>query len=459
MFADISGACLENLVSYMYSGILHLTQDTVNVMLLVATRLEISTAIELCENFMSKPLESDISGKKEHDSFKSEDLANEVDGAVEPEVESAVTVEKAATNTGDIAAASKFNISAPVSYGTRSFSRKLQAEEANKSSRQSKSLVAPSCEQAVKNIKGCRKRGSTAVSSMESSPSKRRVANSASEADHDPDWKPYMDGNTCSPAHHYNTRRHSHHPLHKPLLSRNISACIELRGSASSSDGAGAQVTRKYSTKNQNPSSTSVYRLPAWKQSRRILLAARVILAKKMKAMLCSLHCRQCKIEKLSSQSHLAAHILCSHRIRHVCFSCGMHFASFLALIRHSNSHHRYLACAQSAATSTKGICFKARASTVSSLHNKCGWCGQKFESRDLLAEHRETVHRKRSDAPPAPAGRRVVRVWNCSEKDCGEKFKHKEMLRLHMVECHPSVIFTCPLCRFKTQVEHVLKR
>jgi len=97
--------------------------------------------------------------------------------------------------------------------------------------------------------------------------------------------------------------------------------------------------------------------------------------------------------------------------------------------------------------------------STMTSTYNKCGWCGQKFTARSMLVEHRNNVHRKRTDAALVPVCRRVIRDWTCSEKDCAMQFKHKDKLCQHMAEHHPTVIFSCPECRFKTQVEHILKR
>lgn len=95
----------------------------------------------------------------------------------------------------------------------------------------------------------------------------------------------------------------------------------------------------------------------------------------------------------------------------------------------------------------------------VFSISNKCGWCGQTFGSRDQLLEHRQTVHRKPKLPESVVMKRRVQRDWSCKEKGCGLTFKTKDKLKTHMSETHPSVVFSCPECRFKTQVEQILLR
>lgn len=95
----------------------------------------------------------------------------------------------------------------------------------------------------------------------------------------------------------------------------------------------------------------------------------------------------------------------------------------------------------------------------VFSISNKCGWCGQTFASREQLLEHRQTVHRKPKLPETVVTKRRVQRDWSCKEKSCGLTFKTKDKLKMHMSETHPSVVFSCPECRFKTQVEQILLR
>jgi hypothetical protein len=66
---------------------------------------------------------------------------------------------------------------------------------------------------------------------------------------------------------------------------------------------------------------------------------------------------------------------------------------------------------------------------------------------------------RKLLEALMGKVRRKVMREWSCSEKGCNEHFKVKDKLREHMALVHPSVVFSCPECRFKTQVEHFLRR
>ena len=91
-------------------------------------------------------------------------------------------------------------------------------------------------------------------------------------------------------------------------------------------------------------------------------------------------------------------------------------------------------------------------------FRNKCGWCGQSFTQRTELLQHRQLVHHKPKDETVIKK-RRIPYDWNCKEKSCGVPFKTKEALKLHMSSAHPNVVFACPLCRFKTQLDYFLKR
>lgn len=467
--SDVSGSCLENLVSYMYSGTLRLTPDTVNVTLVVATQLEISTVIELCQNFIANPHYSNQSRENERPDCILEDVAEDVKvNKIVPLRKAAMKVEKE-NGTDDSVSTLQTCPSAALPRTTRSSSRKLQQAVESSESSQVKPVMSSPKKTVRKSSRG-RKRSDTVIAdaSPDYLPTKRSVSATSAvsdEVDH-PDWKPAVDSDSRSQLHHYNTRRHSHSAVRKLVSSADVAIQNEHRKHLFSSSDRTLllKVSRKHpASVAKNHQSTAVHSLPAWQQSRRIVLAARVFLAKRIKVADDGLwYCQQCQVEAFSSRSHLSAHILRRHRQRLFCVSCTQHFASFLALIRHRRSKHRYFRYSRSPIS----VCKKASGeswsspSTAASLRNKCGWCGLKFEARSKLVEHRETVHRKRADAAPStPVCRLVVRDWSCSERDCGAKFKHKDKLRLHMAEQHPTVIFSCPECRFKTQVEHILKR
>ena len=460
MFTDVSGSCLESVVSYMYSGILRLTPDTVNVLLVVAMQLEISSLIELCQNFIANPRHPEPSGEKKQTG------CNSVDSAKDHSVDEITCLHKPTVkletenSVNDSVTTLPVCPSAEAARSTRSFSRKLQKSESSKSSHVVKLSTASNREQPA-----CRKdRNSLLETSVESCEPKRLVsATSTSSVKDDPDWKPTMDSCSRSAVHRYNTRKHSRPTVDKPLSSSDVSVRNVRRKHMSSSSHAAhlARTHAALATTNQTTTAAAAVRnLPAWQQSRRILLAARVFLAKQIKVSDDGLlHCRQCQVEAVASRSRLAAHILRRHKRWLWCFSCHQLFSSFLAMVRHRYRKHYYTRYASSPICKKVTVSSRSGPSTALSLHNKCGWCGLKFAARSKLIEHRETVHRKRTDSALTRVCRRVVRDWSCSEKDCGMEFKQKDKLRLHMAEHHPTVIFSCPECRFKTQVEHILRR
>lgn len=95
-------------------------------------------------------------------------------------------------------------------------------------------------------------------------------------------------------------------------------------------------------------------------------------------------------------------------------------------------------------------------------FRNRCGWCAMTFLRRADLLEHRQQVHRRRKEFPMSGAVRekRIRHDWTCKEKSCGgTHLKTKEALRDHMAAAHPTVFLSCPKCRYKTQVDHYLKR
>lgn len=168
-------------------------------------------------------------------------------------------------------------------------------------------------------------------------------------------------------------------------------------------------------------------------------------------------------------KSEASVHHLRNHSTSYTCrvARCLRSFNSHVRLLRHQHLHHLMSGSEQiSAAKKPADATTSDRFSSVSfaiegvfSISNKCGWCGQVFPSRMQLREHRQTVHRKPKLPDVVGKKRRVQRDWNCREKSCGQLFKTKDKLKFHMSEAHPSVTFSCPDCRFKTQVEQILLR
>ena len=447
-------------MSFMYSGSLFLTQDSANVMLMVAKQLEISSLMELCQNFIADPQHPNPLGEKEHPDCSVEEIAKDCTVDATTHMDRATIKQEEENCIDDSITTLPMCLSAPPTHTTRSLSRKLQAIESGKSSQVIKSA-------SDHDPIGCRKRRNSHDTGEESLQPKRLISevSSGSGKKADPHWKPTMDSCSRSPDRSYNTRKHSHGTVDKPVSSSTVSVQNVHRKHLSSSSSPTSHLARKPTasmTTNQSMTSAAVRGLPAWWKSRTLLQAARVFLAKQIKASDDGLlHCQQCQVKSAVSRSRLSAHILRHHRQWHLCFLCRQKFLSYIGLVRHRNSKHRYLPKTWSRISLCKkvGVGSPSGMSTAQSLRNKCGWCGLKFSARSKLIEHREAVHRKRTPATVTPVCRRVARDWNCGEKDCGMKFKHKDKLRLHMAELHPAVIFSCPECRFKTQVEHFLRR
>lgn len=191
-----------------------------------------------------------------------------------------------------------------------------------------------------------------------------------------------------------------------------------------------------------------------------------------------------CQLCAASSPSFPLSSMFTAHHVRFhtkewMCSRCSKKFSSHCALVRHRKITHSGTRiidrlpvpnaarnrCASRLVTSSvdnKKTKNSRPATESSSTYNKCGWCGQKFSNRSKLLEHRDAIHRRpkvAADTSVAKVHRKVIREWSCSEKGCNERFKVKDKLREHMAAVHPSVIFSCPECRFKTQVEHFLQR
>lgn len=92
-------------------------------------------------------------------------------------------------------------------------------------------------------------------------------------------------------------------------------------------------------------------------------------------------------------------------------------------------------------------------------FRNKCGWCGRTFLRRADLLEHRKMFHKSRKKPAGFEPEKRHRNDWSCSEKGCDARPKSKEELKDHMSTAHPNVFLSCPNCRYKTQVDHYLKR
>lgn len=92
-------------------------------------------------------------------------------------------------------------------------------------------------------------------------------------------------------------------------------------------------------------------------------------------------------------------------------------------------------------------------------FRNKCGWCGRTFLRRADLLEHRKLFHRSRKKPAGLEPEKRNRNDWSCPEKGCEVHPKTKEELKDHMSSAHPNVFLSCPHCKYKTQVDHYLKR
>jgi len=454
----------------MYTGSLCLTADTVNVMLVVASQLEMSSIVELCEEFIANPHYQDPWIQNGLAECNMEGTKQSCGDEIFHLRKASVKVEAA-----NIIDNSAFNLPIPVSSTvtrtTRSFSRKHQAMRSKESSQETTPPVTSSHAKKTgigRNLPGRRKRCVTAKRDQDLPPAKRSVSivSMNTNEKNDPDWNPMA--NSSHSVNRYNIRKHSRSALDKSVSPNICVRAVRCKRIFSSSDRTPLlRISRKRSAlavRNQN---IAFYSSPSWQQSRKMLLVARVFLAKQRE--ICSsgsLNCRQCEARNaFRSSSHLAAHILCRHSRQLLCSLCNQKFVSFLALVRHRSSKHCHFRHRHLSMSSCKKVCIKSQSgpsvtlSKSASLHNKCGWCALKFETRSLLLEHRKAVHRKRTYAAMIHRGPRVVRDWNCREKDCSAKFKQKDNLCQHMAKHHPTVIFSCPGCRFKTQVEHILKR
>jgi len=455
-------------VAFMYSGSLRLSPDTAEIMLLVATQLDITAVVQLCQTYIENQRDPDLSAAREHTACNPEDgdtQNREVVSVVQAH-KSPVKTEQAGSADNSVSAA-LICLPATQTDTSGSSGQKLQSEESTKSSQGTKSPVASGHGQTSvgrNHPSRCRKLGYTTQTGVTSLALEQSlsVLSAGSRTEDDPDWT-----SDSGPAtHRYNTRKRSRLSDHKPMSSSGleVQTLPRKQPSSSSDETLCLRIARKRpssSASNQTAASAAVYRLPAWQRSRRILLAARMLLVRRIKVTDGGrFQCRQCEVEGFASRSHLGAHVLSRHQRRHRCFSCGWSFTSFVAVVRHVRIKHRYFPRSRLPGKKVYTAESPSHERAAASVHNKCGWCGQKFAARSKLLEHRQAVHRRRGEAtPPVAVGRRVMRDWQCSEKDCGAEFKYKDKLRVHMAEQHPNVIFCCPECRFKTQVEHFLKR
>jgi hypothetical protein len=61
--SGVSGRCLEELVSYLYTGELHLTLSSASDLIAAAERLGIPAVVELCHSFLVEPAEKHADGE------------------------------------------------------------------------------------------------------------------------------------------------------------------------------------------------------------------------------------------------------------------------------------------------------------------------------------------------------------------------------------------------------------
>jgi len=449
----------------MYSGILRLSPDTVDIVLLGAVQLEIMAVVELCQNYMENLCDNaKPSGVKDHSVYEYENTAQnrQVISTVyahEPDMET-----EQRNSADNHVSASQIGSSAARMDTSKSSCRNSELEVSRKYGQVTRPRIASGQRQTVvaRSMSRSRKRRYTVETGLGSSASEKSVfiPSSSSRMEDNSGWKP----ESVSAPHRYNTRKRARLSEAKSESSSGVAVqkMPQKQFLSTSAEPLPLPVATKppyLSVSNKIATSTPVYCLPAWRRSRKLLLAARFLLVKQVQVTDGGcLRCRQCDVKGFASRSHLRAHVLCRHREWRCCFSCGHRFKSFVALLRHRNNKHRHFPSSRFRSKRGDAESPSCR-EVIPSSHNKCGWCGQKFASRSTLLEHRQVVHRKRGKAPSTPPCHRVTRKWRCCEKDCGVEFKYKDMLRIHMAEQHPNVIFSCPECRFKTQVEHVLKR
>lgn len=57
---DISGLCLEPIVTFLYTGTLRLSQENVHLMSAAASQLGIASAVALCQQFLTNDVATSV---------------------------------------------------------------------------------------------------------------------------------------------------------------------------------------------------------------------------------------------------------------------------------------------------------------------------------------------------------------------------------------------------------------
>lgn len=92
----------------------------------------------------------------------------------------------------------------------------------------------------------------------------------------------------------------------------------------------------------------------------------------------------------------------------------------------------------------------------------KCPFCRQPFVHQSSLQTHCATNHKrmKAIDGKEIHHERKKDKShWRCQQNDCSAVCKSVEQVKKHMAAEHPTVLFSCPNCKFTSQVERIFLR
>lgn len=92
----------------------------------------------------------------------------------------------------------------------------------------------------------------------------------------------------------------------------------------------------------------------------------------------------------------------------------------------------------------------------------KCSSCWRVFLHLSNLRLHCATNHLSKVDKyyrEIYKRERRLAREWHCQEFDCGLRFSSGENLKRHMAITHSLVTYSCPDCKFTSQVKKLFIR
>lgn len=92
----------------------------------------------------------------------------------------------------------------------------------------------------------------------------------------------------------------------------------------------------------------------------------------------------------------------------------------------------------------------------------KCYLCRRPFVHQSSLQTHCAKNHRqiKAVDRKQMHHERKKDKShWRCQQNDCSAVCKSVEQVKRHMAAEHPAVLFSCPNCKFTSQVERIFLR